>query len=40
MMPGQVGTGAFWTGMVDWVNGQPLDEVLPAIDEAWPEEDG
>lgn len=40
MMPGQVGTGAFWTGMVDWVNGKPLDEVLPAIDEAWPEDDG
>ena len=39
MMPGQVGTGAFWTGMVDWVNGEPLDEVLPAIDDAWPTED-
>lgn len=38
MMPGQVGTGSFWTGMVDWVNGSPLDEVLPAIDEGWPEE--
>ena len=36
MMPGQVGTGAFWTAMVDWVNGQSLDEVLPAIDESWP----
>lgn len=40
MMPGQVGTGAFWTGMVDWVNGESLDEVLPAIDEAWPAEGG
>ncbi|MFO8043042.1 MAG: ABC transporter substrate-binding protein [Alkalispirochaeta sp.] len=38
MMPGQVGTGSFWTGMVDWVNGSPIDEVLPAIDEGWPEE--
>ena len=39
LMPGQVGTGAFWTGMVDWVNGAPLDEVLTSIDEAWPEEE-
>ncbi|MFP4301871.1 MAG: ABC transporter substrate-binding protein [Spirochaetaceae bacterium] len=39
LMPGQVGTGSFWTGMVDWVNGDPLDEVLPAIDEGWPEDD-
>ncbi|MFW5827385.1 MAG: extracellular solute-binding protein [Alkalispirochaeta sp.] len=39
MMPGQVGTGSFWTGMVDWVNGKSLDRVLPAIDDGWPEED-
>lgn len=39
LMPGQVGTGAFWTGMVDWVNGQPLDDVLPGIDESWPEDE-
>jgi alpha-glucoside transport system substrate-binding protein len=38
LMPGQIGTGAFWTGMVDWVNGDSLDEVLPKIDEAWPED--
>jgi alpha-glucoside transport system substrate-binding protein len=37
LMPGQVGTGAFWTGMVDWVNGDSLDEVLPQIDDSWPE---
>ncbi len=37
LMPGQVGTGAFWTGMVDWVNGDSLDEVLSDIDDAWPE---
>jgi alpha-glucoside transport system substrate-binding protein len=39
LMPGQVGTGAFWTGMVDWVNGEDLDEVLSSIDEAWPEDE-
>jgi alpha-glucoside transport system substrate-binding protein len=37
-MPGQVGAGAFWTGMTDWVSGQSLDKVLPKIDDAWPEE--
>ena len=39
LMPGQVGTGAFWTGMVDWVNGEDLDEVLSSIDAAWPEDE-
>ncbi len=38
LMPGRVGAGAFWTGMIDWVNGDSLDEVLPAIDEAWDED--
>ncbi len=37
-MPGPVGTGAFWTGIVDWVGGQSqLDGVLQLIDQAWPE---
>jgi len=36
MMPGAIGTGAFWTGMVNWVNGTPLDTVLKNIDAAWP----
>ncbi|MFW6215637.1 MAG: ABC transporter substrate-binding protein [Alkalispirochaetaceae bacterium] len=39
MMPGQVGAGAFWAEMVDWVNGQPVGETLEAIDESWPEEE-
>ncbi|MFW6338479.1 MAG: ABC transporter substrate-binding protein [Alkalispirochaetaceae bacterium] len=39
MMPGQVGSGAFWSAMTDWVNGEPTEEVLKAIDEAWPEEE-
>lgn len=37
MMPGQVGAGAFWSQMVNWVNGKPLEETLQAIDESWPE---
>ena len=37
-MPGPVGTGAFWTEMVRWVNGEAtLDEALANIDAAWPQ---
>ena len=38
LMPGQVGAGSFWKGMVDWVSGEDLDEVLSNIDRSWPEE--
>lgn len=38
-MPGQVGTGSFWDGIVDWVSGgSELDQVLQSIDESWPEQ--
>ena len=36
LMPGAVGAGSFWTGIVDYVNGTSLDEVLAAIDASWP----
>ncbi len=37
MMPGAVGTGSFWSGIVDWVGGRrDLDEVLEFIDGTWP----
>jgi alpha-glucoside transport system substrate-binding protein len=37
LMPGAVGTGSFWTGIVDWVGGQAeLDSVLQSIDASWP----
>jgi alpha-glucoside transport system substrate-binding protein len=36
LMPGVVGAGSFWTGMVDWVNGKSTDEVLATIDASWP----
>ncbi|MFW6343730.1 MAG: ABC transporter substrate-binding protein [Sediminispirochaetaceae bacterium] len=39
LMPGQVGAGSFWEQMVNWVNGDDLDEVLSKIDESWPEEE-
>ncbi len=37
-MPGSVGNGTFWRGMVDWIGGQKdLDTVLRNIDSSWPE---
>jgi len=36
LMPGVVGAGSFWTGMVDWINGKSTDEVLKTIDASWP----
>jgi alpha-glucoside transport system substrate-binding protein len=39
LMPGAVGTGAFWSGMVDYVDGQDLTTVLEDIDAAWPPDD-
>lgn len=36
LMPGAVGTGAFWSGIVDYVDGQDLDTILQNIDAAWP----
>lgn len=36
-MPGQVGAGSFWTGMVDYTTGRSdLDKTLKSIDAAWP----
>jgi alpha-glucoside transport system substrate-binding protein len=37
LMPGEVGTGSFWAGVVNYVGGADLDTVLTTIDEAWPE---
>jgi alpha-glucoside transport system substrate-binding protein len=37
LMPGEVGAGSFWTGMVDYVSGAAdLDTVLAEIDASWP----
>ena len=36
LMPGSVGAGTFWKGMVNWVNGAPTDEVLTSIEAGWP----
>jgi alpha-glucoside transport system substrate-binding protein len=36
LMPGAVGAGTFFKGMVDYVNGTPLDTVLTQIESGWP----
>jgi len=36
LMPGVVGSGSFWSGIVDWINGKPTAEVLSTIDASWP----
>jgi alpha-glucoside transport system substrate-binding protein len=36
LMPGAVGAGTFWKGMVNWINGTPTDEVLKSIESGWP----
>ncbi|MGF1576821.1 MAG: ABC transporter substrate-binding protein [Cyanophyceae cyanobacterium] len=38
MMPGSVGTGTFWTGMVDYVSGRDLKTVLTEIEDSWPQD--
>jgi alpha-glucoside transport system substrate-binding protein len=35
LMPGKIGAGAFWTGMVDFVGGKSAQEVGAAIQKAW-----
>ena len=38
LMPGAVGTGTFWTGMVDYVGGAEAEAVLNEIEASWPEQ--
>ncbi|AXT86281.1 carbohydrate ABC transporter substrate-binding protein [Aeromicrobium sp. A1-2] len=36
LMPKEVGSGTFWTGMVDWVSGESSQKTLDAIEASWP----
>lgn len=36
LMPSAVGSGTFWKGMVDWVNGTDTATVLQQIEAGWP----
>jgi len=38
LMPGAVGAGSFWSGVVDYISGDDLDGILTGIDAAWPTE--
>lgn len=35
LMPGAIGAGAFWTGMVDFVGGASAEDVTGAIQDSW-----
>lgn len=35
LMPGAIGAGAFWTGMVDFVGGKSAEDVAAAIQKSW-----
>ena len=37
-MPKEVGSGTFWKGEVDYINGADLDTVLKTIDDSWPKQ--
>ena len=35
LMPGAIGTGAFWTAMVDYVNGASVEEITQNVQDTW-----
>jgi len=35
LMPGAIGAGAFWTGMVDYVSGKSAEDVAKSIQSTW-----
>ena len=37
LMPKEVGSGTFWTGMVDWISGESSQDTLDAIEASWPQ---
>ncbi|ARO14583.1 extracellular solute-binding protein [Ketogulonicigenium robustum] len=37
LMPGAVGAGSFWTGMIDFVGGKSAADIAAAIDASWPQ---
>ena len=34
-MPGEIGAGAFWTAMVDYVTGESSEQVATEVQERW-----
>ena len=37
LMPGAVGTGSFWSGIIDFAKGKSAEEVTQEIDASWPQ---
>jgi alpha-glucoside transport system substrate-binding protein len=37
LMPKEVGSGTFWTGMVEWIRGASSQQVTTDIEESWPD---
>lgn len=35
LMPGKIGAGAFWTGMIDYVGGKSAGDVAGDIQKEW-----
>lgn len=40
LMPKEVGSGTFWTGMVEWMSGSSSQQVADKIEASWPEAPG
>ncbi len=36
LMPAAVGSGSFWKGMTEWINGKSTESILKDIEESWP----
>ena len=36
LMPKEVGSGTFWTEMVEWISGKSSKDTLKAIEDSWP----
>ena len=36
LMPGAVGSGTLWTGMVDWISGTDSASMLATVEQSWP----
>ena len=39
VMPKEVGSGTFWTGMVDWIQGKSSEDTTADIEASWPAEE-
>jgi len=35
LMPGGIGAGTFWTGMIDYIGGASAQDVASAIQDSW-----